>query len=356
MADYTAETEWFGDGDDVILSADYKLRPGSGLPGCCRFYVLRPTSLLLSAILPDARVCQVSSYLTVANHGSASLTIKDTSGTTITTVDIGHAATVWLQANATSAGVWVVIDSTSVLGTSLVSAREPIDIVISESNAEGIDLRQWAMSLGYTSTITPYAVRVTVLPGVTLGSQSPNAAALGTGTWPVGSTILLVLSEGSTISGAGGDGGNGGSASGAILPQNGADGGVGLLVEWNTSLFNYGRIQGGGGGGGGVSASNPIPGGGGGGGAGYTPGDGGLAGAEISGLQSQSHGSAGSLLGGGYPGGFISTTQGFGGAPAMPGLASGGLGGAAGEAIMVLSTVTLTKFVAGTIVGAEVVI
>jgi hypothetical protein len=354
----TAEQEWFGDSVDVIISADYRLRPPTGMPGAVRFYVLRPTGYGFNAILPIATGIEVGAKLFVANHGSQLLTILDPNGDPIATVDTNHACELWLLSNATAVGTWLARDSVSALGTSLVHEREPIDIVLSESVATGINLREWAFDMGYKSDVYPFAVRCTIRSGITIGRTDSTAEAFGTGTWPVNSTLLLVLESGAMISGRGGTGGRGGDVSGLLSFPGGA-GGHGLGVEVNTALINLGTIQSGGGGGGGGVSSGTTPGAGGGGGAGYLPGFGGSQGTDSAGLGGSGNGAAGGISVPGWAGwtGLLATSAGPGGIPGGGGVGgTGAVGGAAGSAIRTYTGYTLTKLVAGTITGAEVTI
>lgn len=358
MAAYTAETEWFGDSLDATITTNYRLRPPSGLPGCCRFYVLRPTNPSLDATLPDARRCQIASKLVVANHGTQTLTIKDAAGGTVTTVAVGRACELLVLANATAAGSWIALDTASTLGTSLVHDRVPVDIVISESIATGINLREWAFDLGFRSDAYPYAVRCTIRRGITVGRTDSTAEAFYTGTWPTNSTLLLTLEPFSCISGRGGAGGRGGDVSG-LLAQPGGAGGHGLGISVTTALINHGTIQGGGGGGGGGVRSGTLPGAGGGGGAGYYPGAGGAPGNGAQGAPSAGFGKGAGIFSPGWAGftGSLATSAGAGGSPGGSGTAGTGAGGGiAGSAIRRVSAYTLTKIVAGTISGAEVTI
>lgn len=222
------------------------------------------------------------------------------------------------------------------------------------------------------SPTLPMKVIVRILSGVTVGSTASATPAFVTGAWPAG-TVLTIYNEG-TIRGQGGNGGAGATGNNPGLQGTaGVAGGSALSLSLNTSLQNFGTIQGGGGGGGGGGStwwiSGTTGGGGGGGGQGHTTSSGGAKGAFTGGFIRDSAagnpGGAGSAGTGGVGsqdnGGPIATggTGGTGGTfgvvgntggTTSPADGTGGAGGAAGKACA-LNGFTLTIVVTGTIVG-----
>lgn len=154
-------------------------------------------------------------------------------------------------------------------------------------------------------------VQVTVNSGARVGSTSTGTyAMLVTNAFASGDTVTII--NNGVIQGMGGQGAD--SVLGAVDGGPGSPGGLGLYVNFPTTIQNNSIIAGGGGGGGagggGQDDKGPARwGGGGGGGAGYNPGAGG---------------------GGGYPG--SAGTEDAGGAPGSGDASAGGSGGGRGAA------------------------
>src|SRR3989344_1373302 len=198
---------------------------------------------------------------------------------------------------------------------------------------------------GSPSTAGTYTV--TINSGITVGSASAGTAALVSGTWPAGSTVLLI--NNGNIYGRGGDGGAGGSSSsipcGVFCSQYpagaggaGGAGGPAMSLSYNITINNTsGNIFGGGGGGGGGTGQNGAGGNGGGGGQGSMNSSGGGGGGGTN--ESGGSGSGGTTSGPGAPGSgggqFFHGPGGTGGAWASAGAtpSGGASGGAAGGAI-----------------------
>jgi len=126
--------------------------------------------------------------------------------------------------------------------------------------------------------------RVTLAPGVTFRSATPDRPALTTGSLADGSRVCLRI-EGRIV-GAGGAGGSGGTGAVGRLGQrpcgrDGEPGGVALdfSTEGRIDIGPSGRVAGGGGGGGGASGCELNAGGGG--GAGISPGRGGAGASRL---------------------------------------------------------------------------
>lgn len=188
-------------------------------------------------------------------------------------------------------------------------------------------------------------VQVTVNGGARVGSTSTGTyAMLVTNAFASGDTVTII--NNGVIQGMGGQGAD--SVLGAVDGGPGSPGGLGLYVNFPTTIQNNSIIAGGGGGGGagggGQDDKGPARwGGGGGGGAGYNPGAGGGGGYP---------GSAGTEDAGGAPGSGDASAGGFGGGRGAAGQngqnsgganpRSGGAGGAAGFYIVGSGFVTWT--------------
>jgi Salmonella virulence plasmid 65kDa B protein/FG-GAP-like repeat/Insecticide toxin TcdB middle/N-terminal region len=148
------------------------------------------------------------------------------------------------------------------------------------ANTQNYDLRAAAIASGWDQ-LKPLNARVTVPNGVVISaSTTANYALSITGSYPLGSSIILQIDGGAYIvgkGGAGGDGGPGvGNASILTAAMYGKPGGPALNISAlnaTVTIINGGVIGGGGGGGGGgAEVNNPGSvwngGGGGGGGAG----------------------------------------------------------------------------------------
>ena len=131
------------------------------------------------------------------------------------------------------------------------------------SNTQQINMATLAASNGWDGSAPG---TITINSGVHITTGSPGTAAITTGAWPNGLTIL-------NTGDIHGDGGNAGNAAGGFGPgQAGESAGHGILVTNSTSLSvtnnSGGVIAGGGGGGGGQGGFNQQYGFGGGGGGG----------------------------------------------------------------------------------------
>ena len=204
-----------------------------------------------------------------------------------------------------------------------------------------------AIAAGYPNNKPIYAT-ITVDSTAVVGSTSTSAYAITIPSLFANSTVILI--NNGVIAGAGGSGGVGAPSGvcGCVPGGNGTNGGPAILLQYTTSLFNYGTIGGGGGGGGGGGAEcgyiwNASAGGGGG-GAGSNSGVGGSS--NLCGVTAGRNGQPGStatlLAGGnaGLPGNFYTAAGGNGGNLGMQGSngqsinAEGGIGGFGGLAIV----------------------
>jgi hypothetical protein len=361
----TAYDEFYGVGIDTAISANYVLRLTYGENGA-NFYCLRP-SAAVDVRLPIGTLGRKGDKITVANHGTQTITVKDVLGTTIATVVTGTKQLFVLLDNATLQGTWLTRNLTSAIGTTLVYDRVSLRIAFGTWAGTGVNLRDYANTkFGYDGS-KPASIYCELSGSIVIGSEISSQPAFDSGTWPAGTTLLLWIGAGSQVVGIGGKGGAGGEA-GIIFASPGLVGGDAIVTRVDTAIVNYGTISGGGGGGGGGSHASPSAsgggGGGGGGGAGYQPA---LGGAGGSGGGTQPNGSPGlsGAIGLGGLGGAGGTGAGSGGAGGGPGAAGsngtgsggvgvGGLGGATGNAIVRILPATVNKIVAGTINGPEV--
>lgn len=287
---------------------------------------------------------------------------------------------------------------------STFSTAAGIRRVFIDANSTNLNMRTLHDAL-YTTPTGAEHVQIIINPGIQVGTASTGLYALRTGSWPVGTTLDLLIGAGAGIWGAGGNAGVGGDsyldsrlAETVYFANNGANGtngGPALLVERVLNLTNNGSINGGGGGGSGgggsVSLQGPdgnVAGSGGGGGQGWTSAglgaSGGFYGLDgsaiapgagtdggVNGNQNGLAGSDGSISGPGAGGAAVSAPSperargGFGGAGGTSGqpgqtgdigrgdspvaIGVGGTPGSAGVAVQGSSLVTYT--VAGTING-----
>ncbi len=351
---------WFGGSVDVSTAGPvYTIGLPWG-PGGKRLHVVRPSSATF-AVLPLALFLRTGADIfRIVNAGTANLTILGILGTTFATLTPGQVADLHLPV-LTVEGLWQVYvrSGTATVGAAL-SDREVVNLRLTSQN--NVNLREYARSAGAFDDV-PYAVTCTIAAGHVIGSTSTAVPAFDTGVWPAGTTIKLLLETGARICGRGGRGGRGGLVPPNAFNEAGQVGGTALQTSNNLTLVNRGFIQGGGGGGGGGTFV-AVPGCGGGGGAGYLASEPGLGGFGLggSGQLAAGNGQGGSIGLGGL-GGVLSghNSGGNGGAPGQPGSPGGSLGtaltaaqgGAAGAAIRYLSTVIVTKVVAGTIDGPE---
>jgi hypothetical protein len=354
----TAMEEHFGGARDSVPAADYPLTIPSGVPGAVRLHIVRPSASGRSVLLPDATILPrgVSGgepAWTVINLGTEAMDIEDSASSVVGTIDVDEAALIFLLDGSTAAGSWLVVIRTGAVESGSIP-NDHIEIVLALQSGINRNIRTLCDQQGYDG-VTPVRVSATleVPSGATsavIGSVSTSTPALATGTFPAGSSVLLTVGAGAYICGRGGNGAIGTTGTGS----NGFPGGLALELSVDTTLVNYGKIQGGGGGGGSGDAVGVNAGPGGGGGAGYVQSIGGTSGGFFS-------GGNGGVDSPGYAGGTLTggTLAGYGGVGGSPGGAggapsgTGGTGGAAGNAIEVVSG-TLTQLVAGTINGAIV--
>jgi len=358
----TAYDEQYGKSLALAVTGDFQLPAPSGIGGA-RLFSLSADLDGYDVWLPDARDCALGSQITV--HVTRSFNLVDAAGGMLVTLTANQVADCYLIANGTLAGTWVVqVTVGAALAGGVTIGRVVYDLRF-DDDRNSFNLRGHLLSIGWDGT-SPVAARVTLGADVTFGAGSTSLDwGFATNIMPAGSTLLLILEAGATIAGRGGDGGAGGSDTGGITGAfSGGPGGAGLRIEMNTALINGGIIQGGGGGGGGGGGTNPWlqplqAGGGGGGGAGYVPSFGGAAGSgggATAGLPGTLYVAGGGGLGyyAGGPGGGPGQRGTPGRMYSTPGPVPYGDGGEPGDAIQRWTGATLTKIVAGTIVGAEV--
>lgn len=360
----TALGEQFGVVRDAVISADYNLPIASGVPGSARLIVLRPNTASLDVRLPTASYSHAGGLpqYTIINRGAHTFTVRDANDTSIGTVAVNEAAQVFLI-EVGAIGTWFMRTFAGVVEAAPTSNQvAEFEIVLGSIN--NFNLRTYVnIAFGYDGSM-PARVRLTFEPrnsfGAVCGATATNRAAFDTGTFPGGSSLFLTLEQDTYIVGRGGDGGRGGDVPPGLLAANGGAGGTALVVGMDTVLVNYGKIQGGGGGGAGGPRSGDVGGPGGGGGAGYIASAGGVSG---NGTVLGGAGGPGGIDSPGYGGGLtIGQPAGLGGSGGGPGAAgslaspSGGLVGAAGNAIVRGTSFTLTKEVAGTITGPEITV
>lgn len=357
-----AADAWFGGSVDTTTGGPFYVMGLPWGPGGKRLHVVRPSGATF-AVLPIALFVNPGpDIFRIVNAGSANLTILGILGTPFATLTPGQVADVHLPF-VTVEGLWQVIvrSGTATLGSSLAD-RKRIDLRLTTQT--NVNLREYARSAGALED-RAYAVTCTIASGHVIGSTSVALPAFDTGVWPAGTTIKLLLETGSRICGRGGAGGRGGLVPPSTFNDPGQAGGPALQTWNNLVIVNRGSIQGGGGGGGGGTFVSTVPGCGGGGGAGYLASEPGLGGFGIGGAGQLAAGNGqGGTIGLGGLGGVLAghNSGGNGGGPGAAGSPGGSLGtaitpaagGAAGNAINYLSTVTVTKIVAGTINGAEV--
>lgn len=362
----TAIDEQRGGSVDVTLGSAtvYQGRMPTG-PGGVRLYVVRPTVAGSTFRLPNPSYCSVGSepVCVIINKGTQSIDIASFGGVAITSLAANRSIEAYLGVVGFDYwnlnGPFTVASSSALNGT-----RKPIELVYTASTTTGTNFRiDAAKQFGYVGADGPVALTVTVKTGVVLGQSNLGSFLVGsppagttTGSWPSGSTCLLIVESGAYIQGRGGAG-----ATGAVGPVNtggtGQQGGAALECWIPTCIQNNGFIRGGGGGGGGgnrLTSPSVIVGGNGGGGAGAPGGSNGTgtqAGTIAAGLEA---GGSGGQLSGGYAGGA-------GGGPGLPGSpgfglngATGGAGGLAGPAIRRLSSITVTQFGSGVYTGGTI--
>ena len=193
--------------------------------------------------------------------------------------------------------------------TTLTATSSPTVIPVTS----GTSLRTLANDLGYTGSSSAN-YQFVVPAGTTI--TGVGGYGLGTGTWPTGVTLSLVING--NIYGAGGNGGMGGTGEGDVgSPGYAGSDAIYAQAPISITVNTGGSIKAGGGGGGGGGPNPSFTTGGEGGGGGFPNGLGGL-------------GTSGSMHDGAGPG-APGTTSG-GGAGGATGGPSGGAGGNAGAA------------------------
>lgn len=357
---HTSIAEYFGGAVSETITAHYTLR----LPystNCCRMYLLTAASPY-NVVLPNtAYAIPGLLYTVVVAYGSSTLTLRDHLGASVRSMTAGTSWDVYW----TGSGWFAAARTAPISSTPLSSTRVPVSIKLSTSYPNGIQINL-AWYAGYVRS-EPAAVTLEIAAGVLIRSNNTGFAPIVSGSWPAGSTLLLLVGNGALISGLGGKGGRGRDGAGGPLSHIGATdgeaGGPALNLAIHHAIVNDGTIQGGGGGGGGGNRwllTSPFPGGGGGGGAGS--GQRGLAGNFSNGVPGD-HGSAGTIYTGGSGGsglgpiGLGSAAGGNGGSPGSAGSAGGaggGAGGAAGAATMRPAAYTQTWIRTGNVLGANV--
>jgi len=359
----TAMDEYFGGSVDLVPVSDYNLPLPSGVPGAVRMHVLRPGVSSLNVVLPAATSCPRARggepTFTVINFGAHAMTLRDTLGTSITTIGIDEVVQVMLQDASTAAGVWIFRKTTGAVesASGIPNVGQPFSLAL--QSGVDVDLRDLCDQAGYVGDVpATVTAGLFVPPGgsiALIGASSTSGYALRTGRFPAGSTIQINIGAGAYLVGRGGDGGAGASAYGPAT--DGQGGGAAIFIEAPTLLFNYGSILGGGGGGAGdasVAATGSAPGGGG--GAGYEVSVGGYS------QNPSSSGGPGGLLAPGHAGSLGGVY--LGGAGGSAGVAGGtstsgtAVGGAGGSSIVVETSGSgsLSKIVPGTITGSEVTV
>lgn len=114
---------------------------------------------------------------------------------------------------------------------------------IVSTSSNNFNMKSAAISAGWNQTM-PLFMEVTLLAGTVIGSSNTSGFAFDTGSgFPAGTTLKLIVNNGATIAGAGG---NGSASAGA----SGTNGGPGLIARAALTVDNGGVIGGGGGGGG----------------------------------------------------------------------------------------------------------
>jgi len=239
------------------------------------------------------------------------------------------------------------------------------------SNTYNYNLYNAAVGAGWPGSSS---IRLTINPGVLVGSTSTGAYALLVPNSLNPAPAVTIVNNG-TIIGAGGAGGLGGSR---ISPFNqagtpGAGGGNAVFVNRPTTITNNGVIAGGGGGGGGGAgyrdAFSYRGGGGGGGGAGFNGGSGGAASTAASPMTGYIAGTPGSPGNSSTGGGGGTGTQsgplragpggagggrgasGTSGNPPIPGGSSTGVGAGAGAGAYIVGSPFVTWPATGTRLG-----
>lgn len=368
----TALEENRGGALDVTITAGnspYRAQQDSG-PERARLYVVRPNASGLVFRLPDIAQARQGARptVTVINRGSNAIDVHTSGGVLVQTVGIDQAEEFYALPSGTWRNLQNAVTCASSGNLSAVRISYVLDYTANRGTVTNFR-RDVQTQYGYTSSLGPVALTVRIGANVVLSGGTETQGSVDTGTWPSGSTCTIEMANGSMIAGRGGLGGNGMLANGTGQTA-GGPGGHALDVYVPTVIIgasapNAPIIAGGGGGGGGgarrfINGINYF-GGAGGGGSGAPGGSGGPAiGGDLS-----SAGQQGSLTFGGL-GGIPNATaatggngglRGGSGSPGqnsnLPGVL-GAAGGAAGNSIRRLSTVTVTQVGTLTLFGSQV--
>ena len=353
----TAYHEQLGASASINMTAN-ALAPLPYGPGGARLLSVTSTAGLTLRLQDATKLRTGPSICTIYNAGATVLNVADYGNNAIQVVSPGRARDFHLLSNATSNGVWLV-DAAWVASAStpLGIGRRPMQVTIASSGTTPLSLRTLAEAQGYTGEY-PLALTVEVPSNIVLGSNAAGVPALSTGFFFAG-TSLLLINKGQ-IYGFGGLGGRGGQVpSGA--GQAGGTGSTAIYATHSLTVSNSGTIGGGGGGGGGGGATATQGGGGGGGGGGYVPGSGGLAGSASAfpGITAPNPfaGGGGGAGGSGAGAGGVGAQTGQAGLAGTSATGAGGAAGAAGYSLQSAGGgVVITKLLAGTIYGPEVLV
>ncbi|GEM_PF-5790263 len=242
--------------------------------------------------------------------------------------------------NVGSAAFSLTAPQPSIAATLAVRAGDEIAGHYISNSANNLNLSNWLQSNTDWNGTDPQSFTVVIPSGVLIGSTSTATPALTVGTFPAGSSLLLI--NRGRIQGRGGSGGNGVNTHGTIGSAGGAGGNALALTDMDVRVINAdGEIWGGGGGGGGGGGANhPYRyesgcvtngtlghGGGGGGGAGST-----LSGGGARANPSAGNGSSGGTETGGNGGhGSPTETQDGDSPPLTRASSTGGGGGKGGD-------------------------
>jgi hypothetical protein len=123
------------------------------------------------------------------------------------------------------------------------------------SDISDVYLRDYVVGAGWNGT-QPVQITMTVNPGVVMSGSQIGNYALRLGSYPAGSSVVLV--NNGYILGRGGNGGDGAYYVNVNVAQAGFSGSHAIWAESAVTIYNYGVISGGGGGGGGGGAGNLL--------------------------------------------------------------------------------------------------
>ncbi len=156
-------------------------------------------------------------------------------------VELGFASNTLISLNQAAVRTLFAKPSGTIALSDGYSKAAPFVFNPTIGTTQNYNLKAAAIAAGWNQT-TPLSCTVTVSPGAIVGSSSTGAYAFDTGsTFPIGTSISLVVGSGAYIVGAGGTGNSPGAATA---------GGPALRAQYLLSVTNGGVIGGGGGGGG----------------------------------------------------------------------------------------------------------